>query len=380
MEVTTSVSTFDWEDILDALQEEKCILFLGPGVFRTTDGRMLESQLYEELEVNHPEHPYIRTFYEDDGFFLFREDHFKRKVIRRIRRFFQEPLILADEVLAKIARIPFHIIFTLTPDGLLARTFDQLRLPYQHDFYNKNQKPQEFIQPSAKRPLIYNMLGYIEEYDSLVLTHNDLFDYLNSIFAGKSMQPELRQQLKQAHSYIFLGLQYEKWYLQLLLRVLSLHAPELVRLERYASHPTIKMKQQLKRLFEQEFNIEFVPNNPIGFINELHMHCNAKGLLRILPEVEFSNTNFRDKIRKVRSLIAENKILPAIVSLKEILESHGPKCNHLRDELILQERNFRHLNQKIIGRMASEQDRIELNQVLFALISLISQTENCLGS
>ena len=201
MDTTSPITTFDWEDVLDALEDEKCILFLGPGAFRSVDGSTLEAQLHRELDASNPDHPLIRTFYEDEGFFLFREDRFKRKVIRRIRRFYEQPQGTTEALLSKVARIPFHIIFSLTPDGLLPRAFDQLHLPYVHDFYYKNHKPKDYIEPRAEKPLLYNMLGYVEEYDSLVLTHNDLFDYLHSIFAGKSMQPELRQQLKQAHSY-----------------------------------------------------------------------------------------------------------------------------------------------------------------------------------
>ena len=52
---------FDYEDILDALQEGDAVLFLGPRLLRNVAGAPLEEDLYDALEARSTEHPFIRN-------------------------------------------------------------------------------------------------------------------------------------------------------------------------------------------------------------------------------------------------------------------------------------------------------------------------------
>lgn len=48
------------------------------------------------------------------------------------------------------------------------------------------------------------------------------------------MNSDLKDALERAERYIFLGLPYEKWYFQMVLRILSLHSDKLKEVERLA--------------------------------------------------------------------------------------------------------------------------------------------------
>ncbi len=224
----------DWEDLLDTLEAEKCVLFLGSVAFEAPGGGSIETALRDWLEADEPDHPYIRL-YNPDGFMLFRKNRFKRKVTTQIKDFYNQAFPETEALFRQLTEAPFSMIVTLTPDNLLARTFDTLGFDYQSDFYFRHRKaPEVFDRPTKEKPLIYNLLGNIEEPESIVLTHSDFFDYLESVFKSNSMNQDLKEELEGAERYIFLGLPYEKWYFQLLLRVLSMHSDKLKEVERLA--------------------------------------------------------------------------------------------------------------------------------------------------
>ena len=233
----------DWDDILYNLKNEKTIVFLGPKTYLSPDDRPIEHLLLDYLKVKDPNNPYIKAYYED-GFFLFKEKKFRRRVVRQIRSFYQEQFENLEHFLTKLARIPFHVYINMTPDKLLGNTFKKMSVASYQDYYNMGKAPNPYSQPNKENPMIYNMLGYIGDNESLVLTHNDLFDYLRSIFVGKSMPIGLKEELYDAVQYIFLGLPFEKWYLQLLLRILELHTQELEHLERIATKPDESIKKR----------------------------------------------------------------------------------------------------------------------------------------
>jgi len=372
MQATANSTTFDWEEILESISDEKCILFVGPQVYAFAQSQTVEQAMYSDLDAQNPEHPYIRNFYEEDGFFLFREKRFRRKVIRQMRKFYQQEFPLAQAVLQKLTQIPFRIIFQLSPDDLLQRAFRQNRLPFRHDLYFKNQPPQgEYLDPTTKQPLLYHMLGYLEEEESLVLTHNDLFDYLQSIFNAKSMHQKLQTELAQAHNYIFLGLPFEKWYMQLLLRVLSLHSEKLMGLERFAAKPKRAFRQ---KLYEEQFKIEFVPDESTAFINELYNRCAKANMLKPLPELSADSASGLQKA-DVMDLITKGKIKVALETFKIVLEQTLHKHQNLHTQLIVLMSRFAPVHQRIQMQMESEADKKEVTRITFELLQLLNDYE-----
>lgn len=219
------MARIDWDLTIDTIKAEKCILFLGPEIFASQQKEKLDDQLLAYLKLD--DDPSVEIY--QDGLFFFRERQKRTQTYLKIRRFFQEQDFAATNALfEKIARIPFHLIITVTPDQNLANIYEKLNLPVATDFYwKKHAADSETSVPSAQMPLIYNMLGSVERPESLVLTHDDLYDYLESIFQAQGMSGQLKYHISnQAQSIIFLGIPFHKWYMQLLLRVLHLHKDE----------------------------------------------------------------------------------------------------------------------------------------------------------
>jgi hypothetical protein len=62
---------FDYDDILAALEDQNCALFIGPGLFVDDKEKPLEEGVWAELDVMNPDNLMIRNFYEEDGLYLF---------------------------------------------------------------------------------------------------------------------------------------------------------------------------------------------------------------------------------------------------------------------------------------------------------------------
>ena len=103
----------DWGDIIDTLEAQKCILFMGGGAFQAPGGRNLEEAKSEWLGLPDPKHPNIRL-QNEDGFLLLRKNRYKRKVIASLRDFYSQSFPETASTFSKLARIPFNIIVSLT--------------------------------------------------------------------------------------------------------------------------------------------------------------------------------------------------------------------------------------------------------------------------
>lgn len=125
-----------------------------------------------------------------------------------------------------IAALPFRLCVTTTPDDFLYTAFLQAgKSPIRH-FYNfRRSHPLPTLEASVQRPLIYHLYGYSSEPDSLVLTENDLIDFLVRVVRNEPPLPAfIRATLCKAETTcLFVDLGFKNWYLRVLLQALQLY-------------------------------------------------------------------------------------------------------------------------------------------------------------
>jgi Effector-associated domain 11/SIR2-like domain len=371
--VTDPLANVAWDDLLETLEEQRCVLFLGSSVYEAPGGGHIETAICDWLDADNPEHKHIQV-YNSDGFYLFRKNIFRRKVITEMKRFYNQPFPETEAQFSRIARTPFSMIFTLTPDNILSRTFDVMGLDYQPDFYFRNRKATDkYEKPTKQKPLIYNLLGNIEEPESLVLTHSDFFDYLESVFKANSMNPDLKDELEKMERYIFLGLPYEKWYFQLLLRVLSMHSDKLKEIERLALKEF--ENPRLHKLYTEEFKIEFFPASTSQFIGELYHRCEASGLLKPLPVINPAEAAIPGPTPDaLRDMVAKAETEKALLHLKVYLSRRMPRSYALSNDLIVLRNQYNLLHQRELRGTIDNRDlSVENNQIVERLLELITQ-------
>jgi hypothetical protein len=124
-----------------------------------------------------------------------------------------------------IAALPFRLCITTTPDNFLFNAFVQAGKSPVRQYYNfrKTRTPQ-LSEPDTKHPLVYHLYGYPEEPHSLVITENDLIDFLVRVIRNEPpLPPLIRGKLSRPETTcLFVDLGFKNWYLRALLRALGI--------------------------------------------------------------------------------------------------------------------------------------------------------------
>ena len=267
------IKPIDWDFLLETIEERQCVLFLGNDIENEDDKSKL-SEFLEDLHLDYPED--VVAYYPKDDLLLFKDKGTKTRMTSKIRKFYRQPF--EPDVKKKIADIPFHLIVNLSPDNSLSTACNENGIASETLHFNRLEKMNLPFNPcEANNPLlIYNLLGSVDDSNSLIISHDDLFDYINAVFAGNKLPDLLRDILKnKTTALVFLGIDFTKWYTQLILTLLELNKEGFVH---YASKQ--KIKHEYIALCEKELKINFVTTEIAGFVNELHQRCAAKGILR----------------------------------------------------------------------------------------------------
>ena len=348
--------SINWEFILDKLREEQCLLVLGPEAYRTENEATLQEELIRELAL--PSNENIQKYYEEDGFFLFDDPYKRTLACHQIKAFYRTAQ--PDKTLLQLARLPFHVMLTVTPDKVLPAAFEQLNFNFQFGHYKKNKDPQSIKPPTAALPLIYNVFGCIDNEESMVLTHNDLYDYFKSIFARNSMPGRLNVLLREVKNIIFLGVPFEKWYFQLLLRELGIHQQQY-EFTRFAANQSVD--DELRTFCYEQFKINFISHNLDGFVQELFERCEREGLLRsagAAPDSEFD---------KVKKMVAKGDLEEAIDLLLDFTD--GSALEH--DVAHLAGRYSKFKKRALKGVLYQEEKSVQEAQLIEAILEIASE-------
>lgn len=259
-----------WNLLVQRIEDEKCILIVGPEI-NHSKAKSLNDQLKEYLE-NCGSDDF--KYYNEDEFFSFADYADKEYAFFDIQQFYKE--LPKSEIHKKITEIPFHLIISLSPDLIIKSIFEEKETDFIYDFYNKEQNPQSLGKPTKEKPLVYNLFGDIESEGSLILTYDDLFDYLFAIFGKYELHQDLRKEIKNARMILFVGFRYEKWYFKLISRILNIHKGKL-------NHAPLKDRNLLsdvRNFYSSEMNVKFINFKSEDIINSIHEKCAEKNMLR----------------------------------------------------------------------------------------------------
>jgi len=264
-----------WDLIVKRIEEEKCILILGPDIDISEKDKSINKLVKDFFDSKATKY----NFYSEDEFFSFTDVKQKEYALMEIQEFYSQ--LSANKIHQLICDIPFHLIINLSPDLVLKNLFDARKLSYSFDFFNKEQNPQTIENPTSEKPLIYNLFGNINVEGSVILTYNDLFDYLISIFSKFELPKDLKTQILTARLVLFLGFQFEKWYFKLILRLLNLQEGKV----NHASLKDRKILPQIKNFYSEEFKIEFLEYNGIEILELIRDRFKDKNMLRTKTEI-----------------------------------------------------------------------------------------------
>ncbi len=142
------------------------------------------------------------------------------------QRFYRSPRFVPSDAHAALGSLPFGLILTTCQDDLLARALKAAgKEPIGQRYHlrgDKRDNPEFLLPASPHTPVIYHLFGNAQEPGSLVLSENDLLDFLVAIVSERPPLPNsLIRALKRAgQSFLFVGFGIRHWYLRVLLKVL----------------------------------------------------------------------------------------------------------------------------------------------------------------
>jgi hypothetical protein len=348
----------DWDYLLDKIRDEECLLILGHEVFADAQGEAVHTRLMRTLDL--PNNPYVQRYYPSDDFFLFDHKSRRTQFCHQVKRFYRDQT--PGELLGLLAEIPFHIYLTITPDLLLPQAFQQHDFVFQHGYYKKNTDPQSIRPPSAENPLVYNLFGCVENEESLVLSHDDLYDYFKSIFARRSMPSELKDELREVRNLLFLGVPFDKWYLQILLRELEIHNQQYA-FTRFAANQTLS--DEIHTLCVEQFQIQFIEHNISDFLRELHS--------RIQQDPQLSLRRSAGPQTDVRSLIRHHIAEGETDSALEALADHLDGTRWQDEADLLRGRFGRLEKRRRAGVLNTDEISLESARINHDLLDLINK-------
>ncbi len=262
----------DLQTLYDDLRRGKAALLIGPRALHDTAGVPMHDALLAYLKGGLSAGDY--AFYTDDELFYFNNDTVKARAKNLLLSFYEQSTPDA-KALQQLADLPFQVVISALPDAYIETALRQHCPELIADYYNKSEACKPLGSPSEYRPLYYQIFGSLKDRNSLILTHDDLFAYISSILGDKQPHTDFKNALREVSYFVFLGFKFEKWYVQMLLRLLDIQKQEA---ERIAT--TTGLTETTVGLVSQQFQMQFINEDIAGFVQQLHDYAAENGVLR----------------------------------------------------------------------------------------------------
>ena len=128
-----------------------------------------------------------------------------------------------DEPYRVLAALPLPIYLTASPDPLLADALQTARRPAQVQVCPWHVEEKHFVgeeiePPTPEAPLVYHLLGHLDDPESLVITEDDYFRYLIGVRANVRLIPPEVQRALADTALLFLGFRFDDWSFRALLQ------------------------------------------------------------------------------------------------------------------------------------------------------------------
>lgn len=287
-----------WISLVTSIRHGQSVLVLGPEIPAGADSGgagddislvdTLTAELVEELEdddrsVSGHTLAAVAQHYEDAR-------GFGPTTLRaHAQRFYRSPRFAPSNVHAQLASLPFSLILTTCQDDLMTRALKDAGKEPIVERYNlrgdKRDNPEFPLTGSPRAPLVYHLFGDAGEPASLVLSENDLLDFLVAIVAERPPLPNslVRGLKRVGQSFLFVGFGIKHWYLRVLLKVL-VRTLELHRTGSAIATEPLRGLTELDReqtilFYQRGTRVELEDADTAEFLGELNRRLEAEGIV-----------------------------------------------------------------------------------------------------
>lgn len=362
--------------ITNNIQDDRCIVLLGPEVAVTPDGVPLQEDLYRYLK----EETDLKIDHDIEGLIVFKDKFSEIDFFYELEKYYKDHTA-PTELHRQLADVPCHLFININPDTMLRKAFEEKGFPYHFEVYNKGEATRDVPRPSKEQPLIYNLFGCIEEENSMVNTSGDLFDYIFSLLSGSQRLPRtLLSTLQSARIFVFLGFDFDKWYMKLLLRLFNMHGAAIP----LAAEARKNMDEKTKSFFIHNFEMQFVDIDIPSLVSGLFSEFDKNGTKRTLRDGSANGqaaavvqTSIPEQIVE---LLKQDELAKSLEMMEDFLDSFQKsdadedakeQGEDLLNEVILQTGKYNRLRKEMDkGTVAKDDSDLQLNKIRAALVNL----------
>jgi len=294
-----------WNSLVGALRHGQCVLVLGSEIptrisptgldtaagasTRADDISLMEAlrrQLVRELEED-GRIPCGKTLAALSQQYQDTEGFGPTALRATAEKFYQSHAYGPSAVHATIASLPFTLILTTCQDALLSQALRAAgKTPVSQRYHlrgDKTDNPEFPLSGSPMSPVVFHLFGNAEEPSSLVLSENDILDFLIAVVAERPPLPNslLRAIKRVGQNFVFVGFGIRQWDLRILLKVL-LRALELDRSgPAIAAEPLSGLlqpdREEMILFYQRGTRVELEEKEATAFLAELCQRLEADG-------------------------------------------------------------------------------------------------------
>ena len=242
----------DFAQLIYSIRRNKCILMLGPEAsVEFIDGKWislnekLAKELIEKIKMTDKDH--INPSHLSEAAQYYQVESLRFGLENIAESFYKRHQNSVSDIHRNLAELPFSFIVHATPDLMFANALKEKgKTPTIYGYNFKGGKSDHERQAGTEQhPLLFYLYGTADYPESLVLTENDLLDFLVSVISkNPGLSPGISHELNASDkNFLFLGFGFKHWYLRILLHVLAGKGHKQSR----------------------SFALEFMPENPDDF-------------------------------------------------------------------------------------------------------------------
>src|SRR5688572_9395968 len=177
----------EWELILGRIRRERCVPFLGAGAslgFGDGPGLPTASELAKALAARcrFPGADPSDFFRVTQYFRMVRDPHVLRTTVADLLRV---PRVKPSVVHRTLSLLPIPYVLTTNFDDLMERAFREEAGKAPAVFsYERKGKPVNLPNATQREPIVYKLHGSLETLSTMVLTEDDVVDFLACMIAS----------------------------------------------------------------------------------------------------------------------------------------------------------------------------------------------------
>ncbi|MCI4667769.1 MAG: SIR2 family protein [Bacteroidia bacterium] len=314
-------SSKEFKAIIQSIQSGRCIIVLGPHAIVDPNNVPLFRHILDHLRKDIKGYNFKNlneTFIDEKYFAL--EKYREVNMISppdELHTLYAKYHNKVSPVFEMLAKIPAKLYINTSPDLLLNHAFEKLNIPYQSDYYQRDNEldgSAELDKISKDKPLIYNLGGNYLRQNSMAYNYKKLFNLLFDQSKTFKRFPEPLQQILRSNKnyrYLFLGFDLNGWYWRALFWLLKPHEQEDPS---FVFHPKYDEEVPSVEVLEQDSMQLLVLEHDI--VETVEKICSGLGphLREVkekktpsLPNHTFpiSREKFQDKIEDLTTLLVE---------------------------------------------------------------------------